>query len=138
VDRQYIRNGFRRRKPMRERAGQIVADLDIRCRSIDMACAELSGGNQQKVLLGKWLEAQPSALLLQEPTQGIDVGARELIWRRLRELAAGGLAVVCASSDHEELATLATRVLVMRHGRVTAELTGDDLTKTAITAACLA
>lgn len=138
VDRQYIRNGFRRRKPMRERAEQIVADLDIRCRSIDMACAELSGGNQQKVLLGKWLEAQPSALLLQEPTQGIDVGARELIWRKLRELAAAGLAVVCASSDHEELATLATRVLIMRHGRVTAELADGGLTKTAITAACLA
>jgi ribose transport system ATP-binding protein len=138
VHARYLRHGFLRRGPMRARAQQIVAELQIRCRSVDMTCAELSGGNQQKVVLGKWLEAQPRVLLLHEPTQGIDVGAREMIWAKLRELAAAGLAVICASSDHEELARLATRVVVMRHGRVTTELRGDDLTKTAVTAACLA
>ena len=138
VHARYLRHGFLRRRPMRARAQQIVAELQIRCRSVDMTCAELSGGNQQKVVLGKWLEAQPRVLLLHEPTQGIDVGAREMIWAKLRELAAAGLAVICASSDHEELARLATRVVVMRHGRVTTELRGDDLTKTAVTAACLA
>jgi ribose transport system ATP-binding protein len=138
VSHQYLRGGRLRHRPMHDRARQLVADFGIRCRGVEVACAELSGGNQQKVLLAKWLEAGPVALLLVEPTQGIDVGAREMIWGKLRELAASGMTVVCASSDHEELALLATRVLVMRAGRVITELTAPALTKTAITAACLA
>jgi ribose transport system ATP-binding protein len=138
VSHQYLRGGLLRHRPMHARARQLVADFGIRCRGVEAACAELSGGNQQKVLLAKWLEAEPVALLLVEPTQGIDVGAREMIWGKLRELAASGMTVVCASSDHEELALLATRVLVMRAGRVITELTAPALTKTAITAACLA
>ena len=105
---------------------------------MEAACTELSGGNQQKVLLAKWLEPGPVAMLLVEPTQGIDVGAREMIWNKLRELAGSGMTVVFASSDHEELARLATRVLVMSAGRVISELRAPALTKSAITAACLA
>jgi ribose transport system ATP-binding protein len=134
----YLRGGFLRHRRMRDRAEQLVRDFGIRCRDVDAACAELSGGNQQKVLLAKWLEAGPAALLLVEPTQGIDVGARAMIWAKLRELAGSGMTVVCASSDHEELAHLATRVLVMRSGQVITEISGPALTKTAITAACLA
>lgn len=134
---QYVRAGLLRERAMRARAEEIAEQLDIRCRSLEMACAELSGGNQQKVLLGKWLESEPSALVLQEPTQGIDVGAREMIWRTLRRLADQGLIVICASSDHDELARLANRVLVMRTGRVVTELSGADLTKHAITQASL-
>jgi ribose transport system ATP-binding protein len=138
VSGRYLRGGFLRHRLMRTRARQLVDEFGIRCRSVEAACAELSGGNQQKVLLAKWLESGPVALLLVEPTQGIDVGAREMIWGKLTELAGAGMTVVCASSDHEELARLATRVLVMRTGRVIAEISGPALTKTAITAACLA
>jgi len=138
VSERYLRGGFLRHRHMRERAEQLVRDFGIRCRDVEAACAELSGGNQQKVLLAKWLEAGPAALLLVEPTQGIDVGARAMIWAKLRELAGSGMTVVCASSDHEELAHLATRVLVMRAGQVITEISGPALTKTAITAACLA
>jgi ribose transport system ATP-binding protein len=134
----YLRGGFLRHRRMRDRAEQLVRDFGIRCRDVEAACAELSGGNQQKVLLAKWLEPGPAALLLVEPTQGIDVGARAMIWAKLRELAGSGMTVVCASSDHEELAHLATRVLVMRAGQVSTEISGPALTKTAITAACLA
>ena len=138
VSERYLRGGFLRHRHMRDRAEQLVREFGIRCRDVEAACAELSGGNQQKVLLAKWLEAGPAALLLVEPTQGIDVGARAMIWAKLRELASSGMTVVCASSDHEELAHLATRVLVMRAGQVITEISGPALTKTAITAACLA
>jgi len=138
VSDQYLRRGFLRHRRMQARAQQLVKDFDIRCRGVEVACAELSGGNQQKVLLAKWLESRPIALLLVEPTQGIDVGARAMIWAKLRELAGSGMTIVCASSDHEELAHLATRVLVMQSGRVITEISGPTLTKTAITAACLA
>lgn len=136
VDR-YFRAGFLRHRAMRARALEVVSELDVRCRSLDMVCSELSGGNQQKVLLGKWLESGPPVLVLNEPTQGIDVGAREMIWQTLRRLAADGLTVLCASSDHEELAQLATRVLVLRRGVVVETLSGGRLTKSAITAASL-
>jgi ribose transport system ATP-binding protein len=138
VTSRYMRAGLLRHRPMRARARELVDDFGIRCRDVEAACTELSGGNQQKVLLAKWLEPGPVAMLLVEPTQGIDVGAREMIWNKLRELAGSGMTVVFASSDHEELARLATRVLVMSAGRVISELRAPALTKTAITAACLA
>jgi ABC-type sugar transport system ATPase subunit len=84
----------------------------------------LSGGNQQKVVLGKWLEDPPRVLLLDEPTRGVDVGAREEIYALLEALGAKGCAIVLASSDLPEVLRLAHRVLVLRHGRVVAELDG--------------
>jgi len=103
-----------------------------------MAYSALSGGNQQKVLLAKWFERRPSLLLLHEPTQGVDVGARYQIYAMVREAAAGGAAVLCASSDYEQLAMLCDRVLVFARGRLVGELTGEHVTKDRITAECLA
>jgi len=88
----------------------------------------LSGGNQQKVLLARWLERDASALVLIEPTRGVDVGAREDIYRSLRELAAGGVAVLVVTSDYEEAVQVADRSYVMSRGRVVAELVGDAIT----------
>jgi ribose transport system ATP-binding protein len=97
----------------------------------------LSGGNQQKVLLGKWLQLAPTLLLFDEPTQGVDVGAREEIFALLREETGRCAAVLCASSDHEQLATICDRVLIFARGRVVHELRGEHLTKQEITRQCL-
>ncbi|HEY4278787.1 MAG TPA: sugar ABC transporter ATP-binding protein [Conexibacter sp.] len=93
----------------------------------------LSGGNQQKVLLGRWLERRSRVLLLIEPTRGVDVGARQEIYRAIRELAADGVGVLVATSDYEEVVQLADRAVVMARGRITAELDGDDITTQRLT-----
>jgi ABC-type sugar transport system ATPase subunit len=92
----------------------------------------LSGGNQQKVVLGKWLERPPKLLLLDEPTRGVDIGAREEIYTILRALAAKGAGILFASSDLEEVTRLAERVIVLRLGRVVGELEGGDITQARI------
>jgi ABC-type sugar transport system ATPase subunit len=91
--------------------------------------ATLSGGNQQKVVIGKWLESPPAVLLLDEPTRGVDVGAREEIYGLLAELGKKGTAILLASSDLPEVLRLAHRILVLRHGKVVAELDGTTSTE---------
>ncbi len=96
--------------------------------------ATLSGGNQQKVVLGKWLETPPLLLLLDEPTRGVDVGAREEIYGLLNELGKRGTAILLASSDIPEVLRLAHRILILRHGRVIEELDGSTATEEEIVA----
>ena len=96
----------------------------------------LSGGNQQKVVLSKWFQLGPRVVLLDEPTQGVDVGAREQVFQQIHRMAEGGAAVLCASSDHEQLAAICDRVLVLNRGRIVAELTGTAISKAAIAEAC--
>ncbi len=96
----------------------------------------LSGGNAQKAVLAKWLQVEPRLMLLDEPTQGVDVGARQDIWDALDRAAGGGTAIVIGSTDYEQLAQLCHRVLVFARGRIVAELTGANLTKDAIAEAC--
>jgi ribose transport system ATP-binding protein len=93
---------------------------------------ELSGGNQQKVLIARWLRTNPKLLLLDEPTRGVDVGAKAEIQALVRELAASGLGVLMASSELEELVEGCARVVVLRDGRSVAELAGDAVTPDAI------
>ena len=104
--------------------------LHIRSRNDpNQLLSTLSGGNQQKVLLGRWLEHDVKILLLIEPTRGVDVGARQEIYRAIRELAERGVAVLLASSDHEEVVQLADRAAVMvRGGGSPRELAGAQLT----------
>ncbi len=97
----------------------------------------LSGGNQQKVLLAKWLQTAPRLLLLDEPTIGVDVGARQQIFELLREAAASGTSVICASSDYDQLAALCNRVLIIARGQVVRQLEGDELSKERIAEQCL-
>jgi ABC-type sugar transport system ATPase subunit len=101
--------------------------LQIRASGPDQGTWQLSGGNQQKIVLAKWLRTQPKVLLLDEPTRGIDVGAKTEIYRIVRELAAAGMAVVVVSSDLPEVTGLAHRVIVCRHGQVVGELSGADV-----------
>jgi ribose transport system ATP-binding protein len=95
--------------------------------------ASLSGGNQQKVLLARWLERGSLLLALVEPTRGVDVGARADIYRSLRDLASRGTAVLVATSDYEEVVQLADRAVVMVRGRVTRQLSGDEITTETLT-----
>ncbi len=109
-------------------AQQYVKELQIDAPSIYSEVFNLSGGNQQKVLLGRWLSANPRILFLDEPTRGIDVGVKEEIRRRILELAAGGISIIYVSLDFEELVHLADRVLLISRGQLVDELLGDQLT----------
>jgi ribose transport system ATP-binding protein len=106
--------------------------LTVTPRDSEAPVKSLSGGNQQKVLLARWLRCKPTVLIIDEPTQGVDVGAKVVIYRQLADIAARDVAVLFASTDHEELASLAHRVLVLRAGHLTAELSGRALTADAI------
>jgi ribose transport system ATP-binding protein len=114
-----------------DRQRRVVEDfirrLDIKCASPDQRIRELSGGNQQKVLLARWLCMNPKALLLDEPTRGIDVGAKAEVLALIQDLASDGLGVLMISSDLEELVAASDRVVVLRDGLTVAELEGDDL-----------
>src|SRR4029079_12916114 len=101
----------------------------------DTTAAELSGGNQQKMLIGREIAGEPEVILIDEPTKGVDVGARTEIYERLRELADSGVAVVVSSSDGIELAGLCDRVVVFARGQIVKELEGEALTDAAITKA---
>ncbi len=106
---------------MQDRAAEMFASLQVRPANPDLPASSFSGGNQQKLVLGRWLLARPKLLLIEEPTQGVDVGAKEEIHRVIDEAVAAGMAVLVASSDLPEIERIADRVLVMRKGRVIAQ-----------------
>jgi ABC-type sugar transport system ATPase subunit/ribose/xylose/arabinose/galactoside ABC-type transport system permease subunit len=109
-------------------ASGIVAELGVRCASLRQPVGTLSGGNQQKVVLGRWLAREPGVLLLDEPTRGVDVGAREEIYAIVRRLAGEGRAVVLISSDLHEVMSQSDRIAVFRAGRLAATLPAADAT----------
>lgn len=125
-----------RRRRLQEMTRETLREFDVRPADPSLPAGSLSGGNQQKVLMAKWLQTRPRLLIVHEPTQGVDVGAREEIFRLLREAAAGGAAVLCASSDHEQLAILCDRVAILRQGTIAAELVGSTATKQTISETC--
>ena len=116
------RFGLLRRGRLREFAARAVETLRIKARSLDAPVRTLSGGNQQKCVLGRWVGPDARVLLLDEPTRGVDVGAKAEIHRHLRELARRGLAILIASSELPELLALCDRIAVMRQGRLVSEL----------------
>lgn len=109
--------------------------MTVKTESVDTPVVRLSGGNQQKVLIGRWIERRPQVLILDEPTRGVDIGARGEIHRLVRELAVNGMAVLVISSEPDELPELCDRVLVMAEGRIVAELEGAAVTRGALIAA---
>jgi len=122
--------------PLRLRLGALAADaatrldeFDVRPSNPRLTYHSLSGGNQQKALLVKWLQTDPQLMLLHEPTQGVDIGARGQIFERIIETAEEGMAVLCASTDYEQLAQICDRVLIVHDGAVTQELTKGQLDK---------
>ena len=133
----YFSRGFLRRAAMLGDALRLMDRFDIRPRNPLLLYSSFSGGNQQKALLAKWFQMRPKLLLVHEPTQGVDVGARFTIISLMRESADRGIAVICASGDYEQMAQMCDRVLVFARGRVVQELRGGDVTKERVTEQCL-
>ncbi len=123
----FQRFGFVQRAREKEKASELVTSLDVRPRNISRHVRTMSGGNQQKVVLARWLLRSCRVLLLDEPTRGVDVGARSEIYKLIRTLADSGVAVVVVSSEVEEVLGLADRVLVVREGRVVHEAAAADI-----------
>ncbi|MER5480181.1 sugar ABC transporter ATP-binding protein [Streptomyces sp. NPDC002734] len=122
------------RKGQRQAAGRIAEQLGVRMAGLDQQVRTLSGGNQQKVVIGKWLLADTRVLILDEPTRGIDVGAKVEIYQLINELTAAGAAVLMVSSDLPEVLGMSDRVLVMAQGRIAGELPADEATQDAVMA----
>ncbi|MFK7880102.1 sugar ABC transporter ATP-binding protein [Roseobacter sp.] len=101
--------------------------LDLRAASLDTHVGNLSGGNQQKVVIAKWLATRPKVIILDEPTKGVDIGSKAAVHEFMAELAAQGLAIIMVSSELPEILGMSDRVIVMREGRMVAELSGTDL-----------
>ena len=116
----------------REIVLRFIKEIGIKCSSPEQKIRELSGGNQQKVLLARWLCMNPKLLILDEPTRGIDVGAKAEIQRLIRKLADDGLGVLMISSEIEEIVEGSDRVFVLRDGKMTAEFDGEAITEPAV------
>lgn len=128
----FTARGVMRRRWIRTASEAFRQSLAIRTPSLDQMVQNLSGGNQQKVLLAKWLVCNPKVLIIDEPTRGVDVGTRADLHNLIRELADGGTAVLLISSDTPEVIALSDRVYVMADGRIAGELSGPDITEEAI------
>jgi ribose transport system ATP-binding protein len=121
------RFGLRSEKRKKEQALAVIQQLNVTARGPDHAVGQLSGGNQQKIVLGKWLATSPRILLLDEPTRGIDIGAKDEIYSLIGTLADQGISIILASSEIPEFLAVCDRVMVLCEGRVTGMLVGDDM-----------
>ena len=119
----------------REKGNQAKEDLRVKANSVETIVGNLSGGNQQKVVLAKWLLTKPKVLFLDEPTRGIDVGAKQEIYNQINALAKEGLAIVLVSSELPEVLGMSDRILVLHEGRITGEFTKDEATPEKVMAA---
>ena len=137
VQRSLSGGGFRSLTKEKQVVDGQMRDLAVKAAGASVATNTLSGGNQQKVSLGKWLATRPRVLLLDEPTRGVDVGAKAEVYRLIRRLAGEGMATLLISSDLPEILALSDRVLVMRQGRIAGELSRADATEEKLLALAL-
>lgn len=126
------RNGFLRLAEEFRLAREYTERLDLRAASLDQDIGNLSGGNQQKVVIAKWLATQPRVIILDEPTKGIDIGSKAAVHEFMGELAANGLAVIMVSSELPEILGMADRVIVMREGRIAGEFDRESMSAEAL------
>jgi ABC-type sugar transport system ATPase subunit len=115
-----------------------VGVFDVRPAAAGTLFGKLSGGNQQKAILAKWLALKPQALVLDDPTSGVDPAARQKIFELLREAASNGIGVLAFSTEPEQLAAFCSRVLIMREGSIVSELTGEAVDRQTISRWCYA
>ena len=113
-------------------ARKFTQRLELKAAALDQPVGELSGGNQQKVVIAKWLATQPAVIILDEPTKGIDIGSKAAVHTFMRELASQGLAVIMVSSEIPEIIGMSDRIIVMREGRQVAEISRDEVTPEAL------
>ena len=128
----YIRSFFIDKKAEKETAEDYVGQLSIKTPSVDQLVVNLSGGNQQKVVLAKWLVRNCDILIFDEPTRGIDVGAKSEIYKLMNELAQQGKSIIMISSEMTEILRMSDRILVMCEGKKTGEIAIEDATQEAI------
>ena len=119
--------GIANKKKTRDRVEKLVNELDVRIHSIEQQARTLSGGNQQKVVIGKCLNASPRLLILDEPTRGVDVGAKEEIYSIIRKLARENVSILVCSSEYDEIAALCDRVVLIAGGRIITTLSNAEL-----------
>jgi ribose transport system ATP-binding protein len=131
----FSRAGFADRKRERRATDELIGEYRVSPASQDLDIGGFSGGNQQKIVVGRWLALEPALLLLEEPTQGVDVAARHHIWERIGARADAGGGVLVLSSDFQELAARCNRVIVFSHGRISRTVEGPDLTQATIESA---
>ena len=122
-------NGIVRRRRERHLAERMVHDLAVKTAGVDAAVTSLSGGNQQKVIIGRWLLTKPKILLLDDPTRGVDVGAKAELYRLMDRLCREGLGIIVTSSELPELLTVCDRILVLCEGRLTGEFSRAEATE---------
>jgi ABC-type sugar transport system ATPase subunit len=127
VEKRNSRFGFINAAIKKQNAMQMIRELAIKCQGAEQSVRFLSGGNQQKIVLAKWLLSMPEIIILDEPTRGIDVGAKIEIYKLINQLASSGKAVIFVSSELNEIIGLCNRVVVMYEGKKTAELEGKDI-----------
>jgi len=125
----FSRFGLLKRNQLNQTALEVMTDLRLRPLNIEKPIGTLSGGNQQKVIIGRWVAADNKVFLFDEPTRGIDIGAKSEIYNLIEKLAQQGKAIVVVSSEMPEIIRISDRVLVMREGKITKELNGDDITE---------
>jgi len=111
---------------------EAIRDFDIRTGSKELAAGELSGGNQQKLLLAKMMLLEPEIVIIDEPTRGIDIGNKEQIYKFIADLAQNGHSIIVVSSEMPELIGLCDRIVVMRSGEIAGEVTGEDMNENEI------
>jgi len=121
--------GLRSMRSERSEVASKIAEFQVKCASPALSPATLSGGNQQKLLIARWMGGTTRVLMLDEPTRGIDVGTKAEVYRLVRKAAESGVAVLLVSSEMPELLALSDRILVMCEGRISGELRGDDMTQ---------
>lgn len=126
---EWARLGFVQRRREQGAVAEVISALRLRCRDSEQPIIELSGGNQQKAVVGRWLSAHPRVLILDEPTRGVDIGAKAEIHAAVRELVGTGVAVLLISSELVEIVDSCHRVAVFRDGEVMTVLSGDELTE---------
>lgn len=122
------RNGFLKLAEEFQLAREYTSRLDLRAASLDQDIGNLSGGNQQKVVIAKWLATVPRVIIVDEPTKGIDIGSKAAVHEFMGELAANGLAVIMVSSELPEILGMADRAIIMREGHKVGAFTRDEMT----------
>jgi ABC-type sugar transport system ATPase subunit len=133
----FSRGGFLKRREAAAVASKLVKDLRIRTPSLDQPVAQLSGGNQQKVVLAKWLATGADILIMDEPTRGIDIGAKVEIYELMNQLTARGAGILMISSELTEVLGMSDRILVMHAGRLVAEFDSAEATQEKVLRAAL-
>jgi ribose transport system ATP-binding protein len=126
---------FLQRRPERRVAAEMVRTVNVKCQTPEQPARSLSGGNQQRMIFGRWIATKPKLLLLDEPTRGVDVGAKAEIYKLIEEEREKGMAIVVASSELEELLELCHRIVVLKHGRIAAHFDRASFSKERIIAA---